>query len=306
LSVLVFAIAAVSQRHARQMMRHEPYRTIEAARNARPTYYRAGCDGLDPAHVPDRCIYGERSSDTTVVLIGDSHARHWFPALERAATGRWRLIPLTRGGCLLVPVPLPASITARMDACARWRAEIMSHLAAVRPTVIVLGGLARDDHALLSPVTRAAYQTKLRDTWTQLAGSGQRVVVLRDTPYPAFDVPDCLELHPDAPRSCAFSRNGSMSAVFDPVQRQVAKGIAGVSYVDLTDAFCDAMRCEAMQDGIVRYHDFSHVSVPFAASLGPALAERIAMALKDTATTTSPLVPQRNPGASSTRRDARP
>ena len=45
-------------------------------------------------------MFGDRNAPATVVLMGDSHAAQWFPALD--ALGReqhWRLVSLTKSGC---------------------------------------------------------------------------------------------------------------------------------------------------------------------------------------------------------------
>jgi hypothetical protein len=46
------------------------------------------------------CVYGSPAPQRTVMLLGDSHALQWFPALDRAArTRRWRLVSLTKTTC---------------------------------------------------------------------------------------------------------------------------------------------------------------------------------------------------------------
>jgi hypothetical protein len=72
----------------------------------------------DMPRPPDRCSYRSsprdwpqaartracvrhRGGGLTVLLVGDSHAEHWAPALVRAARDRdWRLLSLTRARCM--------------------------------------------------------------------------------------------------------------------------------------------------------------------------------------------------------------
>ena len=61
---------------------------------------RAYYDGCLVPEKPTRspgCVYGDRGARTTVVLLGDSHAMQYFPALQRIAGRRhWRLVELTK------------------------------------------------------------------------------------------------------------------------------------------------------------------------------------------------------------------
>ena len=48
-----------------------------------------------------------RNGAITVALVGDSHAAHWFPALNVIAKERgWRLVPLTKFSCVFVDLPI--------------------------------------------------------------------------------------------------------------------------------------------------------------------------------------------------------
>jgi hypothetical protein len=69
--------------------------------------YADGCQVplLERASPP--CEYGPAKNDTTVVLFGDSHAAHWFPAFDSVATLRGsKLVNLTKTGCPSVTVTL--------------------------------------------------------------------------------------------------------------------------------------------------------------------------------------------------------
>ena len=93
------------------------------ARDDNPVLYADGCH-LDYEHVTSpECVFGDPLAATTVVLFGDSHAAHWFPALERIASEeRWRLVSLTKSGCPSVDVAIrDLRIGRRYVECETWR-----------------------------------------------------------------------------------------------------------------------------------------------------------------------------------------
>jgi hypothetical protein len=73
--------------------------TLPTAKDSRPLF-DSHC--LAPAGVAtlSQCEYGDRNSGTAVVLFGDSHAEHWFPAIESIANDKhWRLLTLLKSSC---------------------------------------------------------------------------------------------------------------------------------------------------------------------------------------------------------------
>ena len=69
--------------------------------------YARGCHAKPSGFKVKTCTftYGRAAGRKTVVLTGDSHAAHWFPAVDLVARHRgWRLdlhdqVILPRGGC---------------------------------------------------------------------------------------------------------------------------------------------------------------------------------------------------------------
>ncbi|HEV2093271.1 MAG TPA: acyltransferase family protein, partial [Rubrobacter sp.] len=75
---------------------HPTPREAEKKKN-RPRMYADGCHLDLPETESPACVYGNPSSDTTVVLFGDSHAMQWFPALNELAKERdWRLLGFSK------------------------------------------------------------------------------------------------------------------------------------------------------------------------------------------------------------------
>ena len=80
-------------------------------------------------------MFGDRACARTVVLLGDSHAAQWFPALERLAEREhFRLIAWTKSGCpfaLGVHIYLPA-IGRDYTECLAWQRRVLHDLGRCR------------------------------------------------------------------------------------------------------------------------------------------------------------------------------
>ncbi|MEQ7738364.1 SGNH hydrolase domain-containing protein, partial [Escherichia coli] len=69
--------------------------------------FNNGCNNNGADYSVAGCEFGDRNSPRTVVLFGDSHAGHWFPALKKAAEVEgFRLVTLTKSACPSVQLPI--------------------------------------------------------------------------------------------------------------------------------------------------------------------------------------------------------
>jgi peptidoglycan/LPS O-acetylase OafA/YrhL len=66
----------------------------------KPKVYLDDCHVNNGEVLSGDCTYGDKSSDKTIVLYGDSHAAQWFPALEKLANENgFKLVSLTKSAC---------------------------------------------------------------------------------------------------------------------------------------------------------------------------------------------------------------
>ena len=47
--------------------------------------YDDGCHLDQSSDKPGECVFGDPEASATVVLMGDSHAAQWFPAMDEGA-----------------------------------------------------------------------------------------------------------------------------------------------------------------------------------------------------------------------------
>jgi hypothetical protein len=134
------------------------------------------------------CALGDVNATRMVVLFGDSHAWQWTPALNILATQRaWKLTTYTKGGCPVENVS--ATVSALDEAstnCAQWRNAVFAALSTLRPALVIIS----------SQTEGFATAKDMTETVAKLRSDGAKIVWLVDTPYPGFNVPNCLSAYP--------------------------------------------------------------------------------------------------------------
>ena len=221
------------------------------------------------------CVFGNAGAQHTVVLLGDSHAAQWFPALEKvAADERFQLVSWTKSGC---PFTLDTHIFVPAygrdyHECRAWQANVLRKLRDLPPPAMVIVGRFstylpqvlttngdRPDPAQASEMWGAG----VASTVTVLRRFTERVVLLRDDPKAPFDVPACVSWDPSASSKCDFPRAPSDAAQY-AAERNA--GVPDQAYVDPTPAVCPDPVCRAVVDGTITYRDDSHLTAVYVAT----------------------------------------
>jgi hypothetical protein len=300
LALLGVGAAWSSARYVEQSV----HRRYAAARN---DHLPHGCWGMTPAVTPseaealseakgrgrelDACAFGDRSSTTTIALLGDSHASHWLGGLERAGKSHgWRVESYVMGACPVADLRgmLSGAAERYYRGCARFQEETWRRLASERPQAVILSNADNYMDAEPMGVSEAVWTSALRRTYSRLVEMGIEVIVLRDVPLVPFDVPSCLSRR--AARlplagDCSFVEDRAFKARARRAQDNAARGL-GVRFVDLNDLICGVTlnevkgRCLTERDGMILYSDDDHLTASFARSLAPVLGERLEVALR--------------------------
>ncbi|HEY9225047.1 MAG TPA: acyltransferase family protein [Gemmatimonadaceae bacterium] len=256
---------------------------------ARKDGMRHDCWGslLENASAP--CEFGDRSSRTTVVLMGDSHAEHWLPAVDRIGRERgWRVIAMVKPACPVADVPtlVNARLKRYYSECNEWRRAKLRRIVAMRPSLVILSSFdyyVAGDGASDWRVSPASWRDGLRKTYGILSRAGIRTVAIRDVPNVGFDVPGCLSRNAGGVlldgRACEYDLTHSLSRPAWNAQTDAARGLPYVALVDMTDRFCDSGRCSVVKRGAVVYRDDDHLTATFSRNEAPELGRRVIQAV---------------------------
>lgn len=227
------------------------------------------------------CVYGDRSSKTTVVLFGDSHAMQYFPALEEIAGERgWRVVGLTKAGC----PPLAASVwNPRLNRdyheCEDWREHTLSRIEdEERPEMVVVSAASyysvTEDGERLddADLNRETLQSGYAKVLERLGDTGARVVVIKDLPHAPHDMPDCVSRSLDELDACAFAKSEARGGGFDV---RAAEKVEGVQLLDLVPAICPDETCRAVVGDAIVYRGTNHLTATFARTLSPRIGHQL-------------------------------
>ncbi|MEU7901938.1 acyltransferase family protein [Actinoplanes sp. NPDC049118] len=252
---------------------------LEKAAKDKPRIYREKCSGaFDDPEVKTPCEYGDLTSPTTVVLFGDSHAGHWFPAMEAIATQRhWKLVMVTKSACSAADTLIYLEQLKReFTECVQWRRAAWQRIRSLDPAIVVMASTAPSNKAL--NVTGTQDQAWV-DAWKRsvdaVSGPGTKAYFINDTPWQAGSMPDCLSAHMDDPRACARSRT---TAVNLPERRKMVMAAVraeGARVIDPLPWFCTASRCPVIVGNMLVYKDQHHVTTAYSRFLAPLLSARL-------------------------------
>jgi peptidoglycan/LPS O-acetylase OafA/YrhL len=242
-----------------------------------PKAYRAGCHQKSDLPEVRTCLYGAESNPTKVVaLVGGSHSVHWLPAFKvLAARFGWQVVNITKSAC-------PFEVNAfRRPSCVQWNEDVHAVLRKIKPDVVFTTSTRSDRWSRkLADAERGQKSDNIEIVprgyllqWKRLAENGISVIAVRDNPRFAFDVPECIERSMPDLLKCARPRRQKMNAV-DPASELNPKP-DNVSFIDLTDRFCDAATCYPVNGNILMYRDSHHISTTYARSLAGVLGERM-------------------------------
>jgi peptidoglycan/LPS O-acetylase OafA/YrhL len=257
---------------------HPPPREAE---NQRSQMYDDGCHLDRPETESPECVYGNPSSDTTVVLFGDSHAMHWFPALNQLANERdWRLVGLSKSACPPAEAQrYSGALSREYSECDEWREKTLERIVEEeRPNLVVTSmqnpyRVMKDGERLGKEPSEKALQEGYVSTLEKLRDTGAEVVVIRDIPHPDKDIPDCVSRSLDDLQECALARDEALD--YPPINVRAAEELEDVRLIDPTPVLCLEKTCPAVIGDVLVYRNGAHLTPTYARTLTPWLAKRL-------------------------------
>lgn len=242
-----------------------------------PVIYAMGCDDWFHSSAVRICAFGPKDATHTVVLMGDSIAGQWFPAVAKAFNRPgWRLLVLTKSSCPMVDEPyFYARIGREYTECADWRAHALQRVAAMKPDLVIMSSfptLALDKEQWIDGTS---------DVLRKISPDVGHVFLLLATPQLPFNGPDCLAARQWRPSLLDFSHGCSAVARsqrnthINSWVAQAASRFGNVTAVDVSGLVCPNGICVAERGKQIIFRDDEHMTASFARSLGKDLVEKM-------------------------------
>lgn len=192
------------------------------------------------------------------VLLGDSHAEVWYPALATLLAPRGvQLVLFTKAAC---PAMLQRRRSARLDyaACDAWRLDALRQISEMHPAVLLIS--SREEQPFPDHAWVAATQALLAG----LNGSVAEVVILRGLATGPSRLPECLEAATwrgaDGNDVCTLRTDPVDQGGYATVKRALG-GQPELIFEDWSDLFCVAGSCNPRtRSGEPLYWDSNHLS----------------------------------------------
>src|SRR5271170_7111528 len=183
------------------------------------------------------CVFGDTASTKSLVIMGDSHAPMWLPALDRIGIAKKLKVIV-----LWLPVCPAASLSVWLTAahgpytsCSTTRSSWISSINALHPTTVLLAertwGIYTAASGGTKSFTSAQWQAGLQSTITDLSPSKARIAVLGDFVMLNAPVPTCLATHPSDVQECATPNPNTVRPGLQAAEKAAAKA-TGVLFVN--------------------------------------------------------------------------
>jgi peptidoglycan/LPS O-acetylase OafA/YrhL len=234
--------------------------------------YKENCHVGYGAVDPTPCRYGPEDG-AKIVLVGDSHAASWAPALIAQADAMgWRLETHTKSACALFKEMLKRASGPYLD-CRLWGEKVLDRLRASPPDLVIVSqGQFHEVASADGPSSRRRTAAAIVDLWRELRALGIKVVAIRDTPHLPFEPGECVARDPNC-----YAEQSVVLRDDDPIliAHQLMPEVA---VIDMTDAFCQNARCPVVIGNVVAWRDSSHPTASYARTMATVLADRIVAA----------------------------
>ncbi|WP_246117263.1 acyltransferase family protein [Cellulomonas composti] len=254
-----------------------------AAAEDRPAVYADGCWNNAPFTGRRTCTYGAATDPARqVVLLGNSHAGQWQPALVGQVDDEdWSLTTYLTSECYPVDLPIDVTVPANSARCADWTRWAVDAAIAQDPDLVVLA--ARTFRPLLdvpADEQRRTAQAAYARTIARFTDAGIPVLVMRDTPAAAEPVPDCIARERGGWRSCGQPQDTAVEP--DPLADAATADTSGlVSVLDVTDVLCWDGVCHDVVGGAITYFDHGHMTSTFAQTLRPEVEAAVSARIRN-------------------------
>ena len=242
-----------------------------------------GCMGWDTeptetsADTLKSCVSGDGTANKSVVLLGDSYAVAWMPAVAKAyAAKHWTVYVVSKQQCPTISVTVTLIGGGTYAECNAHRQRTFEMIKKAKPDLVVLADSEDTPERLASKATGRAADAEISaglvKTLASVTPYAGRTVVL--TPPPTGKAMQGCVTKVATPADCVSTVSPAWQHFADDLKSASAQGNAQL--VDTHLWFCTADgRCPGFVGSTPMRVDDVHLTTTAAQSLAPVLVEAI-------------------------------
>ncbi len=247
---------------------------------------RDGCQTMHGSAELMVCSYGPADAPRTVVLIGDSHAMMYMPALHPIAVERgWRLVTLVKSACPPV-VGIHNNTQVEIDGgltCRTWRRSAFDWVAEHAPERVILA--FSDNYRITNARGRYVPTRERPEAWRQglrrtleALPDPARVLVVGDVPHNRVNPVICLRQHRGNLSACTTDRERLVERPIEGAIRSAAAN-KGAAFGTIYSRICTYDPCPLVQGSVLTWRDDGHLTRTVVERLTPSIREMVAETL---------------------------
>lgn len=213
------------------------------------------------------CTLGDIKSSKTIVLIGDSHAQQWIPALDPISQRNgYKLITYMKSTCSLADIKLYDD-TNKKDyvECTAWRKEALAQVKNIHPDIIISSEILHPNSTI----------EKYSELMTKLRSMSEKVIKIIDNPRSEFSIPECLAKNTTNIQKCSYKTDKAIYNKDEAKKELEESKKLGIPIIDTLDWFCADETCPPVVDNNIVYYDTSHISMTYSKYLSQLLGEQL-------------------------------
>ncbi|MGP4031767.1 acyltransferase family protein [Pseudarthrobacter sp. 1C304] len=248
-------------------------------------WVKDGCLGGDSGSLEadiakaQTCVYGDPAAAKTAVVVGDSIAISYVPAVRAALEPKgYKVVVYTMQQCPAVMVTVFRGDKSEHPRCDPFRQWALDQVSASKPDMVILSSSKDASMRLVSKAEGSAvvgeWIAGTKETLTALAGFAGRVVLL-DPPPGGKALQECAT-RVSKPSDCVTSPNTRYGELYGAV-RDAAAAVpeANAEVISTRDWFCSGNSCPSFVGRTPVYADQGHLTPDYAVTLAPLLASAL-------------------------------
>jgi hypothetical protein len=237
-----------------------------------------------PAHALTTCTWGDKSATKTILLLGDSQAAQWLPAMNQLGIAdKMKVFFVAHSGCPSYSFLEPTEPGSANTSCRTFSQDELNFARTLKPTIIIsiCGDSLSDSYPAEDEIS---WYKDLVDQFKKL---NSHVILFGATPWlyqvtvtgPDYLDPNkCITIETSSLENCDPPANASPGLV-----ARIVSATELVTFFDVDPLFCTSVRCPVIVGDTSGSHlvlfNYSHVSNTYFDWIAPAFESLVTFAL---------------------------